>query len=157
MKTYTPLPEDYEGEKGCLVLIVAFIALLGALFFSCICLRRNTWFIMKQAASIQTLRRHTDFDFITGVIQHNRRRPAKYKHYLMMPLYLYEELNERGLIDLETFYVDEQAFFEFTGEGVRISFMNLYMCEDFHRKVDHYKIVKLQGHYEITRGCSSSV
>ena len=111
-----------------------------------------------QTTELLTKKREANtFDFITGVIQHNRKRPAKYKHYLALPLYLYEELNERGLIDMEAFYVDEQAFFEFSGEGVRISFMNLYQCEDFHRKVDHYQIVKATGVYLVKRGCSSSV
>ena len=69
-----------------------------------------------------------------------------------MPIYLYEELRNKGIISLESYFIDESAFFEFSLSEVTISFINLYECEDLHRKIDHYLVIKFAGSYPIKRG-----
>ncbi len=111
---------------------------------------------MKQEIKelIKTERRRHDFSFIAEVVQRGRSRPKKFKHFLSMPTFLYEEMRDIGVIDPESYFIDESAFFEFTQEKVKISFVNLYACEDLHRKIDHYLVVKLAGSYPIERGGS---
>lgn len=101
---------------------------------------------------IKTERRRSDFGFIKEIVQRGRTRPKKYKHFLKMPVFLYEEIRARNIIDPEHYFIDESAFFEFTETEVTISFINLYACEDLHRKIDHYLIVKFAGSYPLERG-----
>ena len=97
-------------------------------------------------------RRRDDFGFITEVIQRGRSRPKKYKHYLRMPTFLYEEMRAKNDIKPEIYFIDESAFFEFNDKTVTISFITLYACEDLHRKIDHYLVMKFAGSYPIERG-----
>lgn len=101
---------------------------------------------------IRTERRRSDFGFIKEVIQRGRQKPKKYKHFIRMPAFLYEEIRDRNVIDPEPYFINESAFFEFSQSEVTISFMNLYECEDLHRKIDHYLIVKFAGSYPLERG-----
>ena len=100
---------------------------------------------------IRTERRRDSFNFIIHVIQRGRIRPAKYIHSITMPVLLYEELRDIGVIDMENYYIDEAAFFENKDEDVIISFINLYACEDMHRRIDYYLVVKYSGSYPIKR------
>jgi len=97
-------------------------------------------------------RRLADFSFIMEIIQRGRIRPAKYKHYIKMPLLLYEELRDNFIIDPAGYYIDESAFFEFKNDQAIVSFQNLYQCEDLHRKIDRYLVIKFAGSYPIERG-----
>ncbi len=97
-------------------------------------------------------RRRSEFGFITESVQGGRIKPAKYKHNIQMPVYLYEELRDRGVINAEDYYIDSSAFFHFTLEEATISFINLYHAEDLHRRIDHYLVVKFAGSYPIKRG-----
>ena len=93
-----------------------------------------------------------NLNFICDVIQRNRKRPKKYKHYLQMSQGIYQELRNNFIINMEQYYLDETAFIEVFDGQVRISFISLYMCEDLHRKIDHYIIKKFMGKYPIIRG-----
>jgi len=101
---------------------------------------------------IKTERRRDTFGFITEFIQRGKTRPKKFKHDLTMSDFLYEELRDRGIIDAESYFIEESAFFEFDGNNITISFLNLYACEDLHRKIDHYLVVKFAGSYPLKRG-----
>ena len=103
---------------------------------------------------IKAERRRSDFSFIAEVVQRGRVRPKKFKHFLRMPTFLYEEIRDCGVIDPESYFIDESAFFEFTTDTVTVSFINLYACEDLHRKIDHYLVMKFAGSYPIERGGS---
>jgi hypothetical protein len=96
--------------------------------------------------------RRDDFGFITTIVQRGKNRPKKFKHDITMPIYLYEELRNKGIISPESYFIDESAFFEFSLSEVTISFINLYACEDLHRKIDHYLVIKFAGSYPIKRG-----
>jgi hypothetical protein len=96
--------------------------------------------------------RRDTFGFIVEVIQRGKTRPKKYKHDLTMPAFLYEELRNKGIIDSEAYFVDESAFFEFNGVDITISFINLFACEDLHRKIDRHLVMKFAGSYPIKRG-----
>lgn len=101
---------------------------------------------------INTERRRDTFGFIIEVVQRGKKRPKKYKHEISMPAFLYEELRNKGVIDSEVYFIDESAFFEFNGADIVISFINLFECEDMHRKIDHYLVVKFAGSYPLKRG-----
>jgi hypothetical protein len=101
---------------------------------------------------VKAERRRQDFSFIIDVVQRGKIRAAKYKHDLTMPLFLYEEMRESGVINPEDYYVEEAAFFEFKCDEVVISFRNLYACEDLHRRIDRYLVIKFAGSYPIKRG-----
>lgn len=101
---------------------------------------------------IKAEQRRDDFGFIAEVIQRGRSRPKKYKHFLSLPVFLYEEMRKNGSIDPQAYFIDESAFFEFGDKEVTISFINLYACEDLHRKIDQYLVIKFAGSYPIKRG-----
>jgi hypothetical protein len=100
---------------------------------------------------IRTEQRRSDFSFIVEVIQRGRIKPAKYIHNITMPVTLYEEMRDRGIINMEDYYIDEQCFFENKRDEVILNFINLYACEDLHRRIDCFLIVKLLGYYPIKR------
>jgi hypothetical protein len=92
------------------------------------------------------------YSFITENIQRNRKVPKKYRQYIIIPMNIYEELCEYGVIKPELYYIDESAFFEFNDDVVKISFVSLFAVEDLHRKIDHYMVNKLMGYYPFKRG-----
>lgn len=94
----------------------------------------------------------SDFGFISEQVQRGRTKPKKYKHYVRMPYFLYEEITKRGIINAEDYFIDESAFFEFGATEVTINFICLYAREDLQRKIDHYLIVKFAGSYPLTIG-----
>jgi hypothetical protein len=97
-------------------------------------------------------RRRSDEKYISEVIQNARYKPKKFKHYISMSKNLYYDLKNAKVFIIEDYYIDESAFFEFKADTVIISFISLYLCEDLHRKIDHYIIVKLTGDYPLIRG-----
>lgn len=100
---------------------------------------------------IKTERRRSDFSFITEVIQRGRIKPAKFIHSLSMPVYLYEDLRNNGVINPEDYFIGQLAFFEFKHDEVIISFVNLFNCEDMHRRILTYLVVKFAGSCPIKR------
>ena len=103
--------------------------------------------------SLATKDERARLNFICETIQRGRKRPAKYKHYLKIPAELYHELRDNFIIDMENYYINETGFIEVDNDNiVTISFIALYLCEDLHRKIDHYLIKKLTGSYPIQRG-----
>jgi hypothetical protein len=100
---------------------------------------------------IQAERNRTNFNFIAEVIQKGRIRQSTYCHELIMPESIYIEMNERGLINHEDYYILQQAFFEFRHGKVIISFQHLFACEDFHHLIDRFLISKSYGFYPIER------
>lgn len=100
---------------------------------------------------IVTQKMRSDFGFITETIQRGRHKPKKYRHNLEMPIFLYEELVNKGVIIPEEYFVEESAFFEFTQTEAVMSFVNLFACEDMVHKIDRYIIVKFAGIYPLKR------
>jgi len=98
-----------------------------------------------------------DKSFITETLQNGRYRPKRYKHYLSMPFDLFFELKDENVIKIDEYYVLDSydrspVFFEFRLNQAFIYFECLYLCEDLHRKIDHYLIVKCSGSYPLKRG-----
>ena len=102
-------------------------------------------------------RRYSDFSYISEIIQRGRIRPSTYTHEIMMPVSLYEEMKDRGYINHGDNYTLQNIFFEFKKEEIRVSFMHLYVCEDFHHKIDQFLIVKAYGFYPIKRSGQSKM
>jgi len=100
---------------------------------------------------IKTERRRSDFGFITEVVQRGRIRPAKYVHSITIPVELYEELRDHGWLVLEDYFIEETAFFEFKNEKAIISFINLCGCEDLHRRILTYLVIKYAGSCPVER------
>jgi len=100
---------------------------------------------------INAERRRSDFGFITEVVQRGRPKPAKYRHSLIIPIHLYEEMRDKGVIDPEGYFTHETAFFEFRHERVIISFVNLGLCDALHFAIDRYLIIEFSGNYPIER------
>src|SRR5664280_882538 len=96
--------------------------------------------------------RRDDFGFITTIAQRGKNRPKKFKHDITMPIYLYEELRNKGIISPENYFIDESAFFEFSLSEVTISFLNLYAAEDLNTKSLIYLVKKFAGSCPIKRG-----
>jgi hypothetical protein len=92
--------------------------------------------------------------FITVVIQQGKSKPVKYKHYLKIPIELYQELSDKGIVKPEHYFINQDAFFEFNFKYTIINFVSLYLVEDLHRKIDFYLINKLSGSYPLIRGIS---
>ena len=102
-------------------------------------------------ALITAERQRSEFGFLTEIIQRGRNKPKKYRHDLAMPVKLYEELCNQGIVKPEDYYVEESAFFSFTVKEATISFVNLYACEDMTGKIDRYLIRKFAGSYPLRR------
>ena len=105
----------------------------------------------QTAELIKAEQRRSDFGFITEVVQRGRIKPAKYRHSLVMPLWLYEEMRDASRIVPEDYFIEEMAFFEFKEETATISFKYLYGCEDLHRRVLEYLVCKFAGSCPIYR------
>lgn len=97
-------------------------------------------------------RRRSDFSFISEIVQSGRRKPKKYKHFLQMPILLYEELRNKGIIDPESYFIDESAFFEFSFDKATINFISLYAREDLLMRIYHYLVIKFAGSDPIKTG-----
>jgi hypothetical protein len=106
---------------------------------------------------IKAERHQSDFGFITEVIQRGRIKPAKFIHSLKIPMHLYEEMRDKGVIKPENYYIHESAFFEFRHEKVIISFVCRGLCDDLQFAIDHYLIVEYSGNYPIERTYSSKM
>lgn len=100
---------------------------------------------------IKAERRRSDFGFITEVVQRGHVRPKKFVHSISMPVHLYEELRDRGVINPEDYFIAESAFFEFKENEMTISFSVLYGCEDLHRRILTYLVIKFAGSCPIKR------
>ena len=100
---------------------------------------------------IKTERRRSDFGFITEIIQRGRIKPAKFVHSIAMPQFLYEEMRDAGRIVPEDYFIDESAFFEFKNDEAIISFVTLFNCEDLHRRILEYLVVKFAGSCPVRR------
>lgn len=94
----------------------------------------------------------SEYSFITEIVQKGKAKPKKFKHFIELPSDLYAEIKNAGVVNIEDLYVNEDAFFEFMPGKVIINCIHLYQCEDLHRKIDHYLIVKLTGSYPLKRG-----
>jgi len=105
---------------------------------------------MKELIIVERIR--TDQRFIEDTVQRGKLKPKKFKHYIEMPLDLFKEMTEAGIINCEDYYIEQSAWFEFRMNKVIISFICLYQCEDLHRKIDHYLIIHYMGYYPLKRG-----
>ncbi len=100
---------------------------------------------------IRAEQRRDDFSYVKKQIQGGRIRPSTFIHEVTMPIEIYEELKLYSVIDHEYIERHRLAFFELKGDRIVVSFRHLYNCEDFHRLVDRFIIIKYMGHYPITR------
>jgi aspartyl/asparaginyl-tRNA synthetase len=109
---------------------------------------------MKQSTIelIKVESRRDTFGYLTEVIQKGRIKPAKYKHYLRMPIFLYEELRNKGIINAEDYFIDQAAFFEFKDQEMTISFINFRQCTDLELKILRYLVKKFAGSCPVLRG-----
>ena len=106
----------------------------------------------KTINTMETMaRKKQDFSFICEILQRGRKRPAKYIHSITMPVELFREMQDGGAINIEDYYIDESMFLEYKDNEIFLSFVCLYACEDMHRRIDCYLIVKLLGFYPIKR------
>lgn len=96
--------------------------------------------------------RRDAFGFITEVVQRGRIKPAKYRHYLKVPYFLYEELRNRGVINPDDYYIDQSAFFEFRNDEMTISFINFKERADLHMRILIYLVEKFAGSCPVTIG-----
>lgn len=95
--------------------------------------------------------------FLHDVIQNNRKRPEKYRHFIRIPSFLYDELISHCIVDPESFYVNHAAFFEFTNYFVTISFITYTHVEDLHVMILNYLVVKATGSNPVSRGGHSKL
>lgn len=93
----------------------------------------------------RTAKKRSDFSFISEIVQRGKKRPAKYRHSLSMPVYLYEDLRNHGIIDMLDLQAYQDAYFEIHNDEVTISFYNLYTREDLRTRCYHYLLVKFAG------------
>jgi hypothetical protein len=101
--------------------------------------------IIMNYETIKIERRKYDYSYIAEVIQRGRIKPAKFRHSFVMPLKDWERMRDAGKIDIEIYFIDESAFFEFQEKSVTISFINLSACNDFSLRVYSYKLFTLLG------------
>jgi hypothetical protein len=105
--------------------------------------------------------------FIQETLQGRRIRPSTFIHEIQMPLVLFEEMKDAGLIDLR-YLTDRRpnelnikqnpiAFFEFKNDNVTVSFQHIYNREDFRTVVDRYLIIKAYGFYPIRANWTSKM
>ena len=95
--------------------------------------------------------KHT-LQYICEIVQRGRIKPAKFKHWLKMQRYIYEELREKGIIAPEIYFIEESAFFQYSQEEVIINFINHKMINDLQIRIQDYFIVKFLGTNPILRG-----
>lgn len=93
--------------------------------------------------------------FILDTIQGHRKKPVKYRHYLRIPLFWYDELVDHGIIIPENYWIEEAAFFEVSEYFVTISFITYAHLEDLHLRILNYLVVRSIGANPIERGCHS--
>ena len=100
---------------------------------------------------IKTEGRRDMFTFLTDVIQRGRIKPAKFIHSITIPVYLFEDLRRNNVVVPENYFIDESAFFEFRNDEAIISFIHLYSCEDMHRRILTYLVIKFAGSCPVKR------
>lgn len=95
--------------------------------------------------------------FIINTIQGKRERPVKYRHFLRIPIFLYDELVNHCIIEPENYYIEEAAFFQINDYFVTISFITYAHIEDLHVRILNYLVVKANGTNPIQRGAHSKL
>ena len=93
-----------------------------------------------------------DLDYICEKIQKGHIKPSKYRHFLKIPLPLFNMLNERLVIIPNEYFAEESAFFQYNTEEVTINFINKGLCNDLHIKILSYLVSDLYGNNPIIRG-----
>jgi hypothetical protein len=91
--------------------------------------------------------------FIDEYIQRGRKKPKKFRHFLKIPTFIYDELIENGILVPENYYISESAFFEFTDYFVTISFESYCYINDLHIRILDYLASKSNnGKSPVERG-----
>lgn len=110
-----------------------------------------------KASIIHTEKRNDGIEFILSTIQGYRKRPQKYRHYIRIPILLYNELVERKVFIPEDFWSEETAYFEYD-DFVTISFINYCHIEDLHVRMLDYLVRKFNdGENPVIRGGHSKL
>lgn len=99
------------------------------------------------------------YDFIQDILQGGieRKKPKKYRHYIRIPLELFDEVSEKGIIDTNELIVSESAYIEFTDKTATISFITYWHVEDTHIRILDYLVRKSLGNSPVERGGHSIV
>ena len=95
--------------------------------------------------------------FILETIQGKRIRATKYRHFIKIPMFLYEELENNGVIAPIDISADSDVFFEMNEYFVTISFVHYVHIEDLHVRILNYLVVKTLGGNPIERGGYSKI
>ena len=106
---------------------------------------------MEPQTTVKPERKQFDFTFITEIIQRGRIRPAKFRHSLEIPCWLYEELRDKNIIRPDRYYINESAFFEMRHERIIISFVCCGLCDALQFAIDRHLIIEYAGKYPIER------
>jgi hypothetical protein len=98
-----------------------------------------------------------DVRFIIDIIQGGRIRPSVYIHEFEMPLDIYLDMKNAGVIDHEYLFLQKLAFFEFRKEKVIVSFHHIYNREDFRSMADRFLIIQAYGSYPFKANWTSKI
>lgn len=90
--------------------------------------------------------------FLQDVIQGGRKKPKKFRHYIKIPSFLFDECITKGIINTEDLYTSEAAYFEFSECFVTISFITYWNVEDVHIRILDYIVRRELGYSPIMRG-----
>jgi|WetSurMetagenome_2_1015567.scaffolds.fasta_scaffold640491_1 hypothetical protein len=126
------------------------------------CCDRNNYLndrTMKEQTKelIKAEQRRSDYGFITEIVQRGRIKPAKYCNSVTIPSMVFDEMKILGIIEIENYFIDESAFFEFKNNKVIVSFINISAVNDFHIRAAHYLLTKAYGFDPIERKAASKM
>ena len=83
------------------------------------------------------------FQYICEIVQRGRIKPARFKHYLKMPKYIYEELRDNNIIQPENYFIEQSCFFEDKGDFIIMNFEAKYIINDLHIRILSYLLNKV--------------
>jgi hypothetical protein len=96
-------------------------------------------------------------EFIINDIQGGRKRPCKYRHFIKIPVFLYDEMVDAEVIRPEDYFIYETAFFEYNEYLVTMNFITYTHIEDMHVRILNYLVTKAMGQNPIQRGGHSKL
>jgi len=94
---------------------------------------------------IQAIMGQDGLIFIIETIQGKRKRSKKYRHYVKIPIFLYDELIDAGVLNLENFFIDETIFVEADEFFVTLNFITYSHVNDIHIRILDYLVKRLNG------------
>jgi hypothetical protein len=102
--------------------------------------------------------RKDGLEFLVDTIQGGRKRPQKYRHFIQIPMGLFNELTDNKIIIIEDYWCEMSAYFEYYETFIRISFINYCHIEDLHVRILDYLVRKFNDNENpIIRGAHSKL